>query len=407
MSKKKCILLNKTFEGAWPEDKGNIAHEIIDFFLDDNGNQYAYMQPYGYLGKEIRTKYVPKWLLLTSKTIQNKCIIYYKLNIKELIAGAANDINKMKDYITRNNIRYGGVLLSDINFNDDCPPLTFAVSSMEKPAQDEPLVFDFDENFGKSYQYQRNRGILKEDVHQETFQRLEQFIQNTKWETYTLNTIKELGNISEYQNKLTFLDLILKSKSEECYTNILYSLFRSDPTLINDFLSEYGKNKMSVNSYNFDSIKFKKISREKAIEGGRMDLSAESKDFRLVIENKIDSGLNHIDRSNHISQLSVYYQWASEKERKPLCFCLVPDYSFEKFNQEIKKFDSEMAQKYYLVKFSEMAEFIQSHEEKIKCSKPYGKYYDDILIAFQKFSCTKQQQNADRFLQEIQWAKNN
>lgn len=407
MSKKKCILLNKTFEGAWPEDKGNIAHEIIDFFLDDNGNQYAYMQPYGYLGKEIRTKYVPKWLLLTSKTIQNKCIIYYKLNIKELIAGAANDINKVKDYITRNNIRYGGVLLSDINFNDDCPPLTFAVSSMEKPAQDEPLVFDFDENFGKSYQYQRNRGILKEDVHQETFQRLEQFIQNTKWETYTLNTIKELGNISEYQNKLTFLDLILKSKSEECYTNILYNLFRSEPTLINDFLNEQGENKMSVNSYNFDSIKFKKISREKAIEGGRMDISAESKDFRLVIENKIDSGLNHIDRSNHISQLSVYYQWASEKERKPLCFCLVPDYSFEKFNQEIKKFDSEMAQKYYLVKFSEMAEFIQSHEEKIKCSKPYGKYYDDILIAFQKFSCTKQQQNADRFLQEIQWAKNN
>ena len=66
-----------------------------------------------------------------------------------------------------------------------------------------------------------------------------------------------------------------------------------------------------------------------------------------------------------------------------------------------------MAQKYYVIKFSEIVKFIQSHEEKIKCEKPYGKYYEDILIAFQKFSRTKQQQSADRFLQEIQWAKNN
>ena len=137
-----------------------------------------------------------------------------------------------------------------------------------------------------------------------------------------MNTIEELGNISEYQNKLTFLDLILKSKSEECYTNILYNLFRSDPTLINDFLSEYSINKMGVNSYDFDSIKFEKISREKAIQGGRMDLSVESKEFRLVIENKIDSGLNHIDSSKPYQSAFCVLSMGFRKREETLVFLL-------------------------------------------------------------------------------------
>lgn len=38
MSKCKGIVLNKPFEGSYTREEGKIAHEIVDFFLTDNGS---------------------------------------------------------------------------------------------------------------------------------------------------------------------------------------------------------------------------------------------------------------------------------------------------------------------------------------------------------------------------------
>lgn len=44
---KNVIILNKQFLGSWLDNEGNIAHEIINFILDDNNNHYIYNVPYG------------------------------------------------------------------------------------------------------------------------------------------------------------------------------------------------------------------------------------------------------------------------------------------------------------------------------------------------------------------------
>lgn len=52
----KAILLNKTFIGGWLDKDNNLAHEIIDFLLDDNGDHYLYNVPYGGIPSDIYIK---------------------------------------------------------------------------------------------------------------------------------------------------------------------------------------------------------------------------------------------------------------------------------------------------------------------------------------------------------------
>ena len=41
------ILLNSMFVGNYGLDKGNLPHEVINFFRADNGQFYVYITPYG------------------------------------------------------------------------------------------------------------------------------------------------------------------------------------------------------------------------------------------------------------------------------------------------------------------------------------------------------------------------
>ena len=58
----KFILLNKPFNGSWTYQDGNIAHEIIDFFLTDSREYYVYNIPYG----RTCNGQVPDYIVLTS-----------------------------------------------------------------------------------------------------------------------------------------------------------------------------------------------------------------------------------------------------------------------------------------------------------------------------------------------------
>ena len=51
-NEKEVIILNKPFLGGWLNGEGRIGHEIIDFFLADNGNYYVYNNPWGVCPKD-------------------------------------------------------------------------------------------------------------------------------------------------------------------------------------------------------------------------------------------------------------------------------------------------------------------------------------------------------------------
>ena len=74
------IILNKVFEGSWNDIDGNISHEIIDYVLTDNHEQYIYNTPWGhcpdwiFVGQAATKKETHKatYLLLTSITRTDK-----------------------------------------------------------------------------------------------------------------------------------------------------------------------------------------------------------------------------------------------------------------------------------------------------------------------------------------------
>ena len=79
----KYIYINKMFTGGFIDERtGNIGHEIINCYKDDNYNQNIYITQSGGIGKSLNKKI--KYLILVEKTSegQDKVKIKYiaKLN---------------------------------------------------------------------------------------------------------------------------------------------------------------------------------------------------------------------------------------------------------------------------------------------------------------------------------------
>ena len=152
-----------------------------------------------------------------------------------------------------------------------------------------------------------------------------------------------------------------------------------------------------------------------------MDISGESKTQNVIIENKIDSGLNGLDeikekdaegneRAIHITQLYTYYhEWGKAGEKKePLCFITAPDYRKAEIEAEIDKFDSSMKNIYKIITYGEIAEFLKKQEikELFKNDDLISLLYDQIVNAFRKWSYkSREDLYADLFLKATEGCK--
>ena len=81
-------------------------------------------------------------------------------------------------------------------------------------------------------------------------------IENRKTNLSPINTTKTFSGLSF--SKTTFLDFILKTNSEECYTNLLYNLFVSDKDLFCRFVQELLKKEKvcSISSFINSNLKY-------------------------------------------------------------------------------------------------------------------------------------------------------
>jgi len=387
-------ILNKIFDGSWNDEEGNISHEIIDFALTDSGKYYVYNVPYGCCpdwihinGDERDNKetHETDYLFLTSESHGGKFFINYRIKLLKKMhrfsyyrtPDKRPDVAKeMERVYDRNNIFYGGKKISEI-LDTDTPLVTFEASYIEAPT--EPIEVCFSE-----YNYQRNKGYLKEDAHPNDFKRLQKQIEEKSWTKVGLNPIN--GNFEDRYNKKTFLDLIFKTESEENYTNMLFSVL-SQPGMIESFCRKFAPNRKLQNEKEF------KVFREHGVVGGRMDICAESGDQRIVIENKLFSGLNGI-KKDATAQLSTYYGWGLEKGRTPLCFLTVPDFRLASSNanrlgdieRDIQNYDPDMCDKYIIVTYSQIREFIKSNIDLIDKEYEYYRYLEDISEAFGNYA---------------------
>ena len=111
----KTILLNAMFAGTYGEK--NIDGEIINFYLDDNGIQNYFIPQYGYLPNAVISDDMVA-VLMISKIDGNTFEVVGKYvpqgNDSYVAQGIKNDIQVSNNFISQNNIKYGGVLLNDI-----------------------------------------------------------------------------------------------------------------------------------------------------------------------------------------------------------------------------------------------------------------------------------------------------
>ena len=127
------------------------------------------------------------------------------------------------------------------------------------------------------------------------------------------------------------------------------------------------------------------VEREKVINGGRMDICADNGKQRVVIENKIYSGLNGVKKEDKISQLNSYYNWANENGYfTPLCFIACPDFRKDEIDAEIEDKCSQMKDKYTIIKYSQIADFISKNKNNLK-NYMYFNYIDDIISIFENY----------------------
>lgn len=79
------------------------------------------------------------------------------------------------------------------------------------------------------------------------------------------------------------------------------------------------------------------VFRETKVVDGRMDVCAENDRQRVIIENKVYSGLNGLKPADNETQLSTYYHWGIEKELEPLCMVVAPNFRVSEISREIEK----------------------------------------------------------------------
>lgn len=420
-----CIILNKAFEGSWNGKDGNVSHEIIDFFKADNDKYYVYNSPYGSCRNDIfvnlkedkckcnaNNKYQAQYLIIASNAEINtntsnekwksrfKIKYLIKLKSKLTSLSATKDIKNKQDEYKKlvKDISYGNENLFDI-FKDNeilWPLVTFEAEKIFVPKTTTIEIETTD------YKYQRNRGYIFSDTHYNDFHKITKIITETSnWEELPLKKIDTSSNNEKQQNKKTFLNLILKTQSEECYTNILYSIFKYENcfTEFLEFLRSknnlnfYDKNDNKItnsntinnvienNSYNVYREYFV-ISKNQEDENGRMDICAISNCCRIFIENKVLSGLNG-KTNKGTSQLTIYRDWCKESDYYS-CLILVPDYRKDEIEKEISYYEEKNKAYFTLITYSTIVNFLNDLQKKPDYfdKYEYKEYKGDFISIF-------------------------
>ena len=408
------ILLNKPFLGGWLNKQGNIGHEIIDFLHADDGNYYVYNNPWGIcpdgiwvagtteLKKRREEKYLGKYLVLTSEERGKDFDILYVIELAEKlhryhtkkdksIEQFRTDQRAVQKLIRERNIKYNDKYLDEIYRNDDTLYLTFRGRKIYRAIN--PILVT-----GLTYNFKRNKGYLYDDKNQKDYNTVKEIIEKAMargdFEEFTPRSVNS-AQIGQLNINKTFIDLIKQEDNEQIFTNILHNVLEQGE-LLKHFCEKFSGGKT------FNSSEVFKVLREVKVVEGRMDVCAESANQRVIIENKINSGLNGLRPVDNTTQLATYYNWGKEKSTEPLCFVVVPDYRKSEISREIRKKDPEMENIYCVITYGEIARFIEE-ENRFGNIPPTYVYYalvSQIIEAFKNLSyLTKEDLYARMFLE--------
>lgn len=355
----KIIALNRMYSGDYLK-QGNLGHEVINLYKSDNGNNYIYLTKSGEINK------------VHSGRIHCVLLVRGVGNCRLEIIGKAEGIEDIygrynqQEYIQKNNIRYGEVLLSDL-FSDNLSHqeicVTFKAERVLRPLK--PLFIQY--GSGKD-EHKDNITILY-DVNQAR-QSLRQFISESCEHDYNaLNDIindnklwgEEVAYVADTTSNgllpTTMFDICGISYSELAYSHSLYYFLSSDT----DFAQDFVKNVLGIKE---GLVGAHKVYRE----WYNIDLFIEDEKKTIIVENKIKSSINGVFISNtnkKDSQLDRYIETVEKecKGKKIHPFLLAPNYN----KIDISNFNHK--KQYSHIFYKEVYDFMKSYKSYL--SDPY------------------------------------
>ncbi len=215
---------------------------------------------------------------------------------------------------------------------------------------------------------------------------------NYLWETNTISKVDTSKKDNIYKS---FLSIIKKEYDELVNSNLLAHFLETDKEFWSDFATKVLKidDECVINGT-------PKITRESI---SNIDLFIEVKQFVIVIENKIKSGING-KGENGYSQLEKYidetkkHPFLENLERTFKFYLLRPNYN----NEDYKEFDKN--EEYKVIKYSEIHEIIKDRESESDF------YFNEFKRVVKKHSAEYDNELFEimdkRFIEQIK-AKNN
>ena len=306
-----------------------------------------------------------------------------------------NLIDGQREFINKNDIRYGGVRVNDIFSDNDGNDeqfvyVTFSTPKVTKVKNPIYLVADSEPEISNKDNFKILTGISKFTLHQtmyisdkkngDAYNVLKEVIQNDDYwgqETTTLAGYQESRDVT--LDAYNIIDIIRKNHDELCYSNLLAYFFDKE----HKFFQKFAKDMLGIEDF---SDEFE-VSRE----WKNIDILID--DYKnknvIVIENKIKSGINGIipqnnntqaiDKNAKESQLTKYFKLIEEDnkykgydERKFYVF--TPDYN------QINLADYGCEKIYIQKKYSEIFDFFKKNAKEFEGVA----YFKEFLFALQK-----------------------
>ncbi len=260
---------------------------------------------------------------------------------------------------------------------------------------------------------------------------------------WRLSTVTEEPQIRFGYNHNNFLEYVKKLYDENLYTNFIYSVLKDSEELKNRFFSFLVDRYLQVNDYNpqhliidaqcqsliepkkvankylkavhegkttrAGKLKTKLINRwhftEEQIDDltrfidGQMDLYLHDDNYRIAIENKINSGINgkHDDIDEDINQLRTYKLFLEDlntynldgREKTNKVILLTPQSVANNF----VNYDPDVP----VMSYRDLAEFFTANRALIN-----PRYRDDFLNALYKHAVNREEDVTIRFLEALQ-----
>lgn len=408
----KTILINNVFVGGYGFEKGNLPHEMINFFKADDGNFYVYVTPYGIIDKNLKIQDL-KAILFVRNAGNSKVEVLAKAEIGQeqtksdfYVQGCElYGKGKNKWQVKENckwtdksqNIYYGEKSLKDIHrsniWDNDIyvtmrvdklclPKKTFFLTHKEKTIAQTEDVYSIreSENEFKQLANQSMKAYFDSESTKKSYEKLEKIINDEQLWNDASETPKY--DSKQIKDDCNFFKITRQQDNEVMFTNMLYYFFSEYQCLAKEFFKKYNI-ELSDNFV---------VEREKE----HMDIRLIDDNTYIIVENKIKSSINGLkkdgddykkENGKYISQLSVYYKNAKEKNEKDKktrnikCFIFAPNYSAinEKYLENYSHGD-----KYDIVYYDEIYKFFNEYKKDSKNEVSNNMYIDEFLKAIKK-----------------------